>query len=67
MDSAPATVLVTVNAVNDAPISADDSYAIERRHAVDDLAPAGVLANDSDVDGDALDGGAGQRVRAMAW
>ncbi len=67
LDSAPATVLVTVSPVNDAPISADDSYATDEDTPLTILAAAGVLANDSDVDGDALDGGAGLRVRAMAW
>jgi hypothetical protein len=47
--------LVTVSPVNDAPISADDSYATSEDTPLTILAPAGVLANDSDVDGDALE------------
>src|SRR5206468_629563 len=51
--SAPVTVTLTVNAVNDAPVAVNDSFAIDEDTALVIAAP-GVLANDSDVDGDAL-------------
>ncbi|NQT41467.1 MAG: tandem-95 repeat protein [Planctomycetes bacterium] len=53
-DSNVATVLLTVNSVNDAPVAMDDdAYRVNQNDTlnVDD---AGVLANDSDVDEDAL-------------
>ena len=53
-DSVPGTVVITVNPVNDAPVAEDDVY----RAVVDEVliidANAGVLTNDSDVEGDAL-------------
>jgi subtilisin-like proprotein convertase family protein len=45
-----ATVTVTVSAVNDAPVAADDSAATNEDTAV----VVAVLANDSDVEGDSL-------------
>ena len=48
-----ATVTVTVNAVADAPVGVDDSYATTENGQLSVSAP-GVLDNDSDVDGDAL-------------
>lgn len=45
-----ATVTVTVTAVNDAPVAADDSAFCAKNKSVH----VNVLANDSDVDGDAL-------------
>jgi VCBS repeat-containing protein len=52
-DSAPATVTVTINGANDAPVALDDSYSITEDMTLVIL-PLGVLANDSDVDGDTL-------------
>src|SRR5207247_109624 len=57
-DSAPATVSITVTPVNDPPgtsgaIVADDSYTTPEDTTLTVSAP-GVLANDSDVDGDPL-------------
>jgi CshA-type fibril repeat protein/VCBS repeat-containing protein len=49
-ETAKATVTVTVNAVNDAPVAADDVAATEE----DTTIIIAVLANDSDVDGDSL-------------
>ncbi len=49
-DSAPATVSVTVNPVNDAPVAQADSLTIPEDTKVD----IDVLANDTDVDGDTL-------------
>src|SRR5262249_5817766 len=46
-----AVVSVTVTAVNDAPVAAADAYTINEDTALTVAAP-GVLANDSDVDGD---------------
>jgi hypothetical protein len=48
--SNPATVTITVNAVNDAPIAVDDAATTPFETPVD----IDVLANDIDVDGDAL-------------
>ena len=45
-----ATVTVTINAVNDAPVAADDSESVDEDVSVD----IAVLDNDSDVDGDTL-------------
>src|SRR5207245_585882 len=57
-DSAPATVSITVLPVNDPPGTsgatvADDSYTTPEDTTLTASAP-GVLANDSDVDGDTL-------------
>ncbi len=48
-----ATVSVTVNPVNDAPVAAADSYSTEPQTQLI-LAAPGVLSNDHDVDGDPL-------------
>ncbi|MFX0054311.1 MAG: Ig-like domain-containing protein, partial [Candidatus Hermodarchaeota archaeon] len=48
-----ATVTITVNPVNDAPVGVDDSYAIDEDTPLDLVAP-GILENDSDIDGDSL-------------
>src|ERR1043166_9665528 len=52
-DSAPATVSITVNALNDAPVAVADAYSVNEDSTLSIVAP-GVLANDSDVDGDQL-------------
>ena len=52
-ESNVATVTLTVNAVNDAPVAAVDSYATTEDTALTIGAP-GVLANDTDVDSAAL-------------
>ena len=49
LDSNGATVTITINAVNDAPIAADDSYATDEDVALTVLGP-GVLGNDNDQD-----------------
>ena len=52
--SGVATVTITVTPINDAPVAAnDDSYTTPEDTQLNGDAP-GVLANDSDVDGDAL-------------
>ena len=48
-----ATITVTVNAVNDAPTAAGDSYDAVQNVTLVTAAP-GVLGNDSDADGDGL-------------
>ena len=54
---------ITVDPVNDAPVAVDDSYATTEDTPLTVTAP-GVLANDTDVDGDAADGGAGRPAPA---
>jgi hypothetical protein len=52
-DSNLATVILTVTAVNDPPLAVDDGYTATEDTPLIVAAP-GVLANDGDVDGDAL-------------
>src|SRR2546430_437660 len=52
-DSGIATVSITITAVNDAPVAVNDGYTTAEDTALNVAAP-GVLANDSDVDGDTL-------------
>jgi VCBS repeat-containing protein len=52
-DSNVATVNLTVNPINDAPVATNDSYSTAEDTALTVAAPA-MLANDSDVDGNAL-------------
>ena len=52
-DSATATGIITVNAVNHAPVAQDDAYAMNAGLTLN-VPPAGLLTNDSDPDGDAL-------------
>src|SRR5205814_1818859 len=53
LDSAVATVSITVNQVNDAPLAVSDSYTVDEDTPLTVSAPA-VLGNDSDADGDPL-------------
>ena len=53
VNSNVATVTITVNAVNDAPAAANDSYSVNEDNTLN-VAASGVLANDSDVDGNPL-------------
>jgi VCBS repeat-containing protein len=48
-----ATVTIVINPVNDAPVAVDDVYSVSAGNTLQVAAP-GVLANDSDVDGDEL-------------
>ncbi len=48
-----ATVTITVRPVNDAPLGVDDAYTVNE-DATLDVAPPGVLTNDTDADLDAL-------------
>jgi RHS repeat-associated protein len=52
-DSNVATVQITVNAVNDAPVAANDSYTVDEDGTLN-VSAAGALANDTDADGDPL-------------
>ena len=52
-DSNVATVTITVNAVNDAPVATNDSYSVTAGTTLNVTAP-GVLGNDSDVEGSPL-------------
>lgn len=52
-NSAPATVTITVNAVNGPPVASDDSYSVPEDAVLNVPAP-GVLANDADPNGDQL-------------
>jgi lysophospholipase L1-like esterase len=49
-----ATVTVVVNAVNDAPVAVDDIYVTRQSRPLTVAALAGLLINDSDVEGDTL-------------
>src|SRR5207247_4470013 len=51
--SCVATVSITITGVNDAPLALDDSYTTPEDTTLN-VPAAGVLANDSDVDGDTL-------------
>jgi len=53
LNSGIATVSLTITGVNDAPVAVDDSYTTPEDTLLS-VAAAGVLANDRDVDGDAL-------------
>jgi len=53
-DSAPATVTITVNAPNAAPVAVNDGEYLVVKGVNFDLPADGVLANDTDVDGDPL-------------
>ncbi|MEL6108344.1 MAG: Ig-like domain-containing protein, partial [Planctomycetota bacterium] len=52
--STPATALISVAAVNDAPVSHDDSFHFTYDGTNPLVVSGGVLGNDSDVEGDAL-------------
>jgi len=52
-DSNTATVTITVNPVNDAPVAVGDSYSVDEDNTLTVAAP-GVLGNDTDADGDSL-------------
>ena len=51
--AAPATVTLTVTAVNDLPVAVNDAYTTAEDTPLTVAAP-GVLANDTDVEGDSL-------------
>ena len=49
-----ATVYITVNSVEDTPIAVDDNYSVDEDDVLNEPALTGVLANDTDGDGDPL-------------
>ena len=51
--SSTAVVTITVNSLNDAPLAADDNYSTSEDETLN-VAASGVLAGDTDVDGDSL-------------
>jgi|GEM_PF-1094673 len=53
-DSSIATVALTVNKVNKAPVAADDYYSVTQDSTLTVAATTGVLKNDSDPNGDGL-------------
>ena len=53
LDSVPTTVTIIVGPVNDPPVGSPDAYTTDEDNALVVAAP-GVLANDTDIDGDAL-------------
>lgn len=53
LDSAPATVSITITKVNAIPAAANDSYTVDEDSPLSISAP-GVLGNDSDADSDPL-------------
>src|SRR5439155_1210371 len=53
LDSTAATVTITVNPVNDAPVAANDAYSIDEAPTLTVATPP-VLTNDSDLDRDSL-------------
>ncbi len=52
--STAATATITVAAVNDAPTTSADTYAVDEDGTLTIDAASGVLANDSDADGDSV-------------
>jgi VCBS repeat-containing protein len=48
------TIAVTVDPVNDAPVATGEPFSTDEDTPLSKLAAAGVLANDTDVDGDTL-------------
>lgn len=59
-----ATVTVQITPVQDAPVAVDDSYSTTAGRTLVVGAPVGVLANDTDVDGDTLTAVAGTLSQA---
>ncbi len=53
VSSLPATVSITVNPVNDAPVAGDDIVSVDEDTTLT-IAKTNLLLNDSDVDGDTL-------------
>ncbi|HID23007.1 MAG TPA: tandem-95 repeat protein, partial [Planctomycetaceae bacterium] len=52
-DSNVATVTITIDPLNDAPVASGETYYVSQDHTLSVAAP-GVLGNDTDADGDAL-------------
>src|SRR5207302_10155153 len=54
LDSNTATVTITINAVNDAPVAQNDGYTTDEDTSLTVNVAQGVLVNDADVEGDTL-------------
>ena len=54
LESIPAAVIITVSAVNDPPVAANDRYSVDEGGILGVDTDSGVLANDSDPDDDLL-------------
>src|SRR5262249_40583285 len=54
LSSAPATVTLTVTPTDDAPVGVGDAYTTDEDTPLTVPAASGVLANDTDIDGDRL-------------
>jgi VCBS repeat-containing protein len=54
LNSTPATVSITVTATNGVPVAVNDGYQLAHDTSLTTDAASGVLANDSDSDGDTL-------------
>ncbi len=52
--SSTATASITVNPINDLPVSEDDSYSVDEDTLLSRTPANGLMANDADIDGDAL-------------
>lgn len=52
--TAEATVSITINSINDAPVAQDDAYAFDLSLGSFSQEAPGVLGNDSDIDSDTL-------------
>ncbi|WP_193844447.1 Ig-like domain-containing protein [Flavobacterium hungaricum] len=52
--TATANILITVNAVNDAPVANNDGYTVLEGGTLTVTTAAGILSNDTDIDGDSL-------------
>ena len=69
-ETAPITVSITVNEVNDPPVTAADAYTTDEDVALVVDAADGVLANDTDAEGDDLAVtlvGAARRTAPSRW
>ena len=53
-DCDTATVDITINPINDAPVAVDDGYSVEQGDTLTVDATSGVLANDTDAEDDIL-------------
>jgi VCBS repeat-containing protein len=52
--TAQASVTITIYALNDTPIPVSDSYSVDENSSIDVSLSLGLIANDTDLDGDTL-------------
>ena len=52
--TAQASVTITIYAINDTPIPVSDSYSVDENSSIDVSLSLGLIANDTDLDGDTL-------------